>query len=278
VRVSGTAATPPTSLTCLANDIEQGLRGFLRRARLLRHRQTANGASIGRRHHEARDVGDLAGKQPLENVTTALSPESSAASPGGRPPWAPSRDRYITFDDYFVVVELVASNVKRKTASCGYIAIDHSAARPCTGTQVAKQGNRCSANRYVIRENIFHGKAGEARAGNVLPLIEAGKVAVVTTRYTQSTVGEDSFIVSEMTKNLLDAPPVRPIREIAAQIAKRPEERDCRSLLAEKNLARVVSNDQLDIRLSVVRILAGDGATGRCWMAMHSVQLILSAT
>ncbi len=178
-----------------------------------------------------------------------------------------------------MVVELVASNVKRKTARCGYIAVDNSAARPRIGAQVAKQGDGCSANRHVVGEQLFHRQACEICTGNVVPLIEPREFAAVTARNTQSTVGEDPFIVGEVAEHLLDAPLSLAIREIATRVAKLPEEGDCSSLLAEKNFARIVSDDQLDIRLCVVRILAGDGATRRYWMAMHCVvQLTAPAT
>jgi hypothetical protein len=189
----------------------------------------------------------------------------------GRPPRPPSCERYIAFGDHSMVVELVAGNVKRKTARCGDIAVHNSSARPRIGAQVAKQRDGCCTNRYVVGEQIFHGQVGETCAGNVLFLIEPGEFTAVTACNTQSSVGEDPFIVGEVAEDLLDAPPSLAIREIATQIAKRLEERDRGSLLAEKNLARIVSNDQLDIRMSVVRILARDGATRRHWMALRCV-------
>jgi hypothetical protein len=174
-----------------------------------------------------------------------------------------------------MVVELVAGNVKRKTARCGYIAVDDSSARPRTSAQVAKQGDGCSTNRNIIREQIFHGQVAETCAGDVLTLVEAGEFAAVAARDTQSSVRKDPFIVSKVPENLLDAPPSLAIREIATRIAKRPEERARSFLLAQKNLARIVSDDQLNIQLCVVRILARHGATRRYSMAMHGlVQLI----
>ena len=118
-----------------------------------------------------------------------------------------------------MVTQLVTGDVKGKTARRRPVAIHGPATRPGFRTQAKKQGERSLSHGNIVGEQFSHRQRLEPRTSDVLLLIETGELAAVATGQAQRAVGEDAFIVREVTQNLLDAPLACAVGDVAACIA-----------------------------------------------------------